>query len=898
MEATLSAPLESDGEASTYEGTEYRLICELAYKTQIPVETLIAYGVTADPYAAVPRSIQDLEPHLPPRLPAVALPLIPLDGDAEPAWTSRAADEWRTQGGKSVKWHSTGSDISNLHRVIAPGGQPTWERPIVIVEGLTDTLVAYEATCRHNINADIVGAPGAGRAKATAAEAGRRGVNCYVLLDNDTPGHKATAKAIDGYYGTAQHGNPVIADVGQQLPTGCDLTDVGPDALPQLLADAKLAIPSQDRRCPGRWGLECGRLLGKGDEWCEMCQPIDSGNGTRECLAPDCDNIPEDGGGFCSVECTRVAADPDETWRARQTKNTKARTSAIDRVADDGRVMFLQGRIWEHDSIGGWLPLSEHVTRARLASELANDLGVEAQSVTPRLTGDTMQAFKDSCQPPAASLIERMTSNEAADIKTGTPVAGTPWLDVMLRVTDIGDVQLLRRDTDIWCPRPPIPAEWGDGTYATPDTTLAWLRRATTQTDADTDSPEAHHRAAWLMSCIGHVLCERPEDEAMWVLTGAGRRGKGTFLRLVKAVTGGSSHEVTSPSELADRFAMSHLETARVLAITDAPKVDLKDRDTAKGVGRIKAIAGGDQVRSERKNGDARSVRLRCIVLVASNDVPAWATSAGDLDAWIGRMRVTDWCGPMPSPKERIPEFWRHLVAADGLENIARCAVDCYRAVLRRELPEPAEWAELRKTILVSAIDPLERWASECLTRSATTFTPTADLAESCRRWAEHHDIAIIDEAGGGLVSVRSVGKAVRAKFPVLRSERKRTHKGGPKVHGWRVAIVWEPPPDASSDSDEPEGQNPETGPFGAVSLFQPYNSPLARSKGSGIGTNGPNGPKPPPAEQADPQGLTAAAREMMNLRSGCRISDTAETPLPEHPTPADTIHGPDARLF
>ena len=533
----------------------------------------------------------------------------------------------------------------------------------------------------------------------------------------------------------------------------------------------------------------------------------------------------------------------DDTRRSKQRRNAKARSSAIDRVHDDGRVIFLAGRIWEHFTGLGWLHLADHIIRARLATELANDLSVTEQDVTPRLTSDTLQAFKDTCQPPAAAEIERMDTNEAANLKDGRPVRGTPWLDVMLRITDNGDVQLLPRDATIWCPRPPIPVEWDDGSYVPPAATLAWLRRATTTEDESPDAAEAHHRADWLMAAVGQVLTERPEDEVIWVLIGAGRRGKGTFLRLVKALVGGSSYECSGPEELADRFAMSHLETSRVLAITDAPPPNLKDRDTKKGVGRIKAMSGGDQVRCEQKHGAARSVRLRCIVMVASNDVPAWASSASDLDAWMGRMRVSEWSGPMPS--QRVPNYYKRLIAADGLPNIARYTVEQYRRLLRGDLTEPPEWEEARAQVLKSGIDPLERWASECLTRSASAFTPTADLTDHCRRWAEYHDIDLTDDHGSSRISKETVGAAVRAKFPLLRSQRKRQFRGGPKVSGWMAKTVWKPPEDETGQGGQPPHAS--------------HREPLIGRTSGGTGEN-----PCPPCPEDDPERKTAAAQEMI----------------------------------
>ena len=534
-------------------------------------------------------------------------------------------------------------------------------------------------------------------------------------------------------------------------------------------------------------------------------------------------------------------ADVTEQRRARQRRNTKARSSAIDRVHDDSRVIYLERRCWEHLPDRGWLHVPDEIMRARMVVEIAKDLGIIEQGVTPRLTSDALQSFRDTCQPLGAAEIGRLDSNEAAELKTGRPVAGTPWLDVMLRVTDAGQVQVMRRDKEIWCPRPPIPVEWDDGSYVTPSATLEWLRRATTAIDADTNAPDAHRRADWLMAGLGQVLAERPEDHTVWAPIGEGRRGKGTFLRLLEELVGGATHDISTPKDLADRFAMSHLETARVLVLPDAPECDLRDADTRTGISRIKNISGGDKVPCEIKNGPRKSVRLRVIVWVASNYTPAWASSAADFESWVGRLRVSDWCGPRP--KRKIVNYEKQLIARDGLVNIARYAIDCYRRLLRGELTEPPEWAALRDQMLRDGIDPMERWATECLARSSTTFTPTAELLNAYRRWAEHRDIPTSDDYGKSIVTSDGLTAAIKRKYVTLAPQRRR--KGGIKQRGWMVTIV---PP----DEDDPG----EGGPRGPRPIDQQGEPTLWRTSEAQPMQPGPPGPRnvaPPPGAHGGP---------------------------------------------
>ena len=543
------------------------------------------------------------------------------------------------------------------------------------------------------------------------------------------------------------------------------------------------------------------------------------------------------------LEAVPLADDAaDDTRRSKQRRNMKARSSAIDRVHDDGRVIYLDGRIWEHIDHVGWLHLPDEIARARIVTELAKDLGVSEQGVTPRLTSDTLQSFKDVCQPDGAAQILRLTSGEAATLKTGQPVLGTPWLDVMLHVNSRGAVQVMRRDIEIWSPRPPVPAEWGDGAYERPERTLAFLRSATTAADEDPTSAEAWHRAEWLMSGVGQILCEHVDAQKIWCLTGAGGRGKGTFQRLLTGLVGGASFGVTGPAGMADRFALSALETKRILIVTDAPETDLTNRDYAQGVGHFKAVSGGDEIKFERKFLGAVSRRLRVIIVVASNDVPAWAGSAKDFDAWERRLHIVEFNGPKPRPP--VANLEHGLLRGDGLNNIARYAVECRRRVLTGDLTEPADLVDLRRSILADGVAPLDRWAVARLTKTRQPSTSLDDLAADYRAWAERQDLDDDDINA----TTANVGRALKTAFPTVRRKRQRV-PGTPNARRSFYSVRITEPESVTEDRTVPD----------VPRYVVPVDKPPARRTSEGdlenIGHIG---------HSDDPERLTAEARQMI----------------------------------
>ena len=472
----------------------------------------------------------------------------------------------------------------------------------------------------------------------------------------------------------------------------------------------------------------------------------------------------------------------EEGRRRREQRNAQARIAAVTAVRDDGRCIFLDRRVYDYIERLGWCEVSTEVLRSRIVEELASFMEIEPAGVTPRMTSDTTQAFRDTSQPPAAAIIERDDTGRAFTLQDGMPVLGVPWIDMIVHLTTQGEIMLTRRSADVWCPRAPVPLVWGDGTWVKPERTLAFIRRATTTFDDDPDSPEAHHRADLVLSGIGQTITESVDDHSLWMLFGAGGRGKGTLLRLCAILVGGS-FSVQTPKDLSDRFALSSVWPVRMLDITESPEVDSKDRDWATGVARLKSISGGDKLKIEAKNHPARSRRLRCIVWVATNALPAWATGAHDVGAWMRRMKMIDFCGPEPNPP--VLELEQRLIQADGAENIAKYAVAQYARVVRGELVEPPQIVELKRRILLEGIDPLSRWAAQRVTRTSRSSTPIDELTEDYRSWADDNDI---DHSG---IDKARVGQALKKAYPGVTLERKRVAPGLNRfTTRWKLQIV------------------------------------------------------------------------------------------------------------
>ena len=815
MEPTLSVPTASDGE----DVAPHRLICELAQKTQIPAETLAEYRVTAKPDASVPKSIREREPHLPQRLPAVALPLVPLDGNAKPpAYTYRAADEWRTAKGTSVKWHSGRSQIADLHRVIAPGGAPTWERPLAIAEGLTDTLTAHHTILQYGINADVVGAPGVTRATVTAAEAAHRGVACILLLDNDDASRKAAEVAIRAYYARrSPDDGGLIMDVGKLLPQEADITDIGPEALSQLLANAPPVEWEPPPEAPSTTSGGC---------WEEHTDWWVASNGEPDLL----EDAPRSGAAHwhyrnslgLRVHLNSASADLRYNIRAH-------------------RYEMCWGDDRPNDIPAGWCEMTD-----KRRDVLFDDISLRCSFYTLEKGEDGHSRRYKPAEWRGAARDEAINALTA---------------EVDPFVTDYLEV---------------LP-EW-DGTRR-----LATLLHRVFRVDSDTPA----ELAEWAIASVLGVAVARAfrpngyrHDETP-VLVGPQDCGKSSLWEALCPRSEWYAGNVPLAARIDGDKKYCEAVMGRVIAccgeLAGVGKAELAD------VKRRMTLAVFSYRLPFRRNSE--QIVVRHALVGDTNDKECLPNDPTGNRRW-----VPIGVEPHPGqPPHKTPLEWAHSVIGPERDQLWAEALHRWDSGERPHLPQ--------------ALKDVAR-------EHAAPFRLTDELAED---WAARK-VAACEQRG---IKVRLADLASANDVPKDLNDRrirKALRNIGYVPRNTNGERWWEPELDPSAlvrlSAPNPDLSNrPQSE---DVRHQQDQNEPPTNANCGDMTTPGTSalgalsrtdGNRNPPPEAAqddewDPQRLTAAAREMMNLPSGGHASDTAETPLPEHPTPADKLHGPDARLF
>lgn len=189
-------------------------------------------------------------------------------------------------------------------------------------------------------------------------------------------------------------------------------------------------------------------------------------------------------------------------------------------------------------------------------------------------------------------------------------------------------------------------------------TIKAWLKKA-----VGNDADSVEFLRAWLAA----LLTGRADLQKFLHLIGPAGTGKGTFIRLAKALVGDANTVVTDLRSLEqNRFETAALYGKRLAAITDTSRY-------GGSVDVFKALTGQDPLRLERKHQQQTATfQFEGMTLLASNE----AIQTSDLTGALERRRLTVRFDHVASDEER------RLWDTQGGE----------AAVLHREIPGLVNW--------------------------------------------------------------------------------------------------------------------------------------------------------------------------------------------------------------
>ncbi|MGV9193181.1 DNA primase family protein [Microbacterium sp. MC2] len=205
---------------------------------------------------------------------------------------------------------------------------------------------------------------------------------------------------------------------------------------------------------------------------------------------------------------------------------------------------------------------------------------------------------------------------------------------------------------------------------------------------------------------IGYLLMTGNPLQKIFLLHGAGGNGKGTFMRVIRALLGRESYSSISMHQLVDdRFATAGLYGKIANISGDLSSKFLSDPQI------LKEITGGDSISASRKFGQSFEFVPYAVPLFASNNhFRTSDNSAG----WRRRWEVIDFTVPVEDLAARGElRALDEQVLLDDAAGIFNVAMDGLRRLMARgrfDAPAAAREATDR---LHDADDPLLLWLDE-----------------------------------------------------------------------------------------------------------------------------------------------------------------------------------------
>jgi putative DNA primase/helicase len=143
-----------------------------------------------------------------------------------------------------------------------------------------------------------------------------------------------------------------------------------------------------------------------------------------------------------------------------------------------------------------------------------------------------------------------------------------------------------------------------------------------------------------LQELFGLLLTDDMSFEKIFLLVGPTRSGKGTILKIIKALLGADTVAAPTLNSLGGEFGMQPLIGKLAALIGDARSG--KGEKQIIGTERLLTVSGGDPVDVNRKNRSFWSGRLAVRFVLASNVVPGFADAAGVIAARFVVLRLTE----------------------------------------------------------------------------------------------------------------------------------------------------------------------------------------------------------------------------------------------------------------
>lgn len=231
-----------------------------------------------------------------------------------------------------------------------------------------------------------------------------------------------------------------------------------------------------------------------------------------------------------------------------------------------------------------------------------------------------------------------------------------------------------------------------------------------------------------LQMWFGYCLTEDTRHHKLLMMVGPPRSGKGTILRVLKAMIGAHAYGSMNFEAMENNFGLSSATDKSVVIFPDA-RIGLKSNQS-KIVSDLLSITGEDTIRIDRKNLDPVDVELKCRVIIVSNEVLKLYDPSG---AMANRTLMIRFLESFAGREDR--SLTEKLL--EEMPGIFNWAIDGWHLLQERgEFRQPKSSQE-HLDLFASQSSPINEFVDECCIVDPEEEVPVNNLFFAWQKWAK-----------------------------------------------------------------------------------------------------------------------------------------------------------------